>query len=103
MGNPVFKFSLIHVLPVQALQFSNNEFEVSLTGWDQINSGSDINFSWNNPSSALASGSSFNTSAIGKTRAGNWPAGTYTIDVAATNNSTGGSSPFQSLLNICGS
>jgi hypothetical protein len=103
MGNPVFKFSLIHVLPVQALQFSNNEFEVSLTGWSQINSGSDINFSWNNPSSALASGAAPDTSAIGQARAGGWPAGTYTIAVTATNSSTGGSSPLSSGLHIWGS
>lgn len=107
MGIPQLRFTLSHILTTDILQFSNNEFATSITGWDQINSGSDINFSWNSPSSARASGASSNTSAIGQSRNDNpgigWPAGTYTVAITATNTSTGGSSPFTSGLNLYGS
>jgi len=102
-----FRFTLNHQLTVTDLQFTNNEFEVSITGWDQLNSGSDANFVWNNPSSARASGATPNTSAIGQTRPDNqsigWTPGDYTIQITATNASTGGSSPLESGLAIFGS
>lgn len=102
-----FRFTLKHRLSVLDLQFENNEFEVSISDWDQINSGSDTNFAWNNPSSARASGATANTSAIGQVRPDNpsigWLPGIYTIRLTATNTSTGGSAPFISGLALFGS
>lgn len=103
----LFRFTLKHQLNAEDVQFDNNEFAVSISDWDQINTGSDINFSWNNPSSARASGAAANTSAIGQDRPDDptqdWRAGTYTVQITATNSSTGGSAPFVSFLSIYGS
>jgi hypothetical protein len=102
-----WRFTLKHILPVRALQFTNNEFATNINGWDQILGGSDILFSWNNPSSARSSGSQANTAAIGQSRpddsSKNWKPGTYTIHITATNSSTGGSGPFTQFLRIFGS
>lgn len=105
-----FRYTLKHYLPVEALQFTNNEFEVSISGWDQLNNGSEQGFTWNNPSSVIADASVSgyaNTAAIGQQcpfePETGWPPGTYTVAITATNTSTGGSSPFVSGLNIYGS
>lgn len=104
------RFTLKHQLAVEALQFTNNEFEVSISGWDQLNNGSEQGFVWNNPSSVIADASVSgyaNTAAIGQQcpfePETGWPPGTYTVAITATNTSTGGSSPFISQLNIYGS
>lgn len=106
MGLPIFRFTLKHLLTANDIQFTNNSFATSLTGWDQI-TGGDISFTWNNPSSARAAGAGANTAAIGQickvNSTAGWPAGTYTIQVKATNLSTGGSSPFASGMVVYGS
>jgi hypothetical protein len=104
------RFTLKHQLPLESLQFTNNEFETSITGWDQINNGSEQSFVWNNPSSIIADGTVGNlasTAAVGQLCPfepdTGWPPGTYTIAITATNTSTGGSAPLVSQLDIYGS
>jgi hypothetical protein len=107
MGLPQFRFTLKHKLQTENLEFSNNSFDVSISGWSQISSGSDIAFTWAATSSARASGAAPDTTAIGQQRSDNpsegWPPGDYRVSISATNNSTGGIAPLQSVLQIYGS
>lgn len=104
MGLPQFRFTLKHKLQTESLEFANNSFDISLSGWNQVSSGGDVAFTWASVSSARANGSVPDTTAIGQQRPDNptegWPPGDYRISVTATNSSTGGSTPAQSLLNV---
>jgi hypothetical protein len=102
-----FRFTLRHQLKAEDIQFDNNEFELSVNNWNQILGGSDILFSWNNPSSARSAGSQANTAALGQDRPDQpdllWRPGTYTVEITAQNLSTGGSGPFTQFLRVFGS
>lgn len=88
------------------VQFSNRSFTGGImTPWQNFNplGGSRQNFQWIYEGCANASSSGFSeTSLLGQQRANGmkWPAGTYVIRVAATNQSTGGSSPLTSGLAV---
>jgi hypothetical protein len=103
MGNPKFRFTLSHN---PTLQFANYDFN-ALTNWEQITPAGHQAFSYDQVTgSALSDGSSSNlanTGYLGQTRQGGWPVGTYTIEIAATNLSSGGSSPYVSGLVVQGS
>jgi hypothetical protein len=106
MPNPLFRFSLTHNVPNGGLQFTNNSFEVSISGWTQITLSDQQVFVWNSLSSARSDGSVSHfsgTSYIGQTHPTDlrgWNPGKYIIEITATNTSTGGSAPLQSILNI---
>src|SRR5690606_17202465 len=101
-----WRLTLRYQLNVDKLPFANKELETSIDGWYQENTGSDIAFTWNNPSSARASGSAANTTGIGMSRpdnGGRWKPGTYKFMLDVSNQSTGGSEPLSSFLTVYGS
>ena len=101
MPVPLFRFTLTH--NSRNIDFDNYDFASSISGWSQINSGSDATFSFSAPSYARANAASPNTSAIGQSRSDSslgWHPGKYIIDITAINTSTGGSSPLASSLSV---
>jgi hypothetical protein len=102
-----FRYTLKHHLTADDVQFTNNEFTLTINNWDQI-IGSDKPFAWSAGKARAGGGATLaNTAAIGQDRPDQpdlkWRPGTYTIDITANNLSTGGSGPFTQFLRVFGS
>jgi len=92
--------------------FDNNSFESSLSGWSQYSPspGSSAGWNWNDPSSALADGTSgtlAQTYELYQNRPSpgiytKWPPGTYQFIVRVSNESANGSSPLSESLEVNG-
>lgn len=95
------------------MSFTNDDFAVSLTDWNQFGSGSDQSFNWDAPSGARANSSSGTLAQSKKMYQGRltegiggydkWPPGHYKFKVKLTNQSTLGSAPLTEGFFIYGS
>lgn len=93
---------------LEALQFENKTFDVNMSSWHNWEEDNDVGEDWDDYElfswfAGLEAIGSLPDAAIYQKRATKWPAGNYTVKIIALNASSGGSTPFDQTVRVCGS